>query len=238
MFGHYGDTHDGLYSGSDTTSTTLTATIFYLLHNPDVLSTLTHEIRSSFSNIEEIRSGPQLNSCIYLRACIDEALRMSPPVGAVLPRCVLPGGLEVLGHKLPAGVGVGVPIYAIHHHVDFVPEPFAYNPSRWIIDDKRQKNSTHVASNESLDALHSVFNPFSLGSRGCIGRPMAYLELSLTLARLVWSCDMRLAPGDEGRIGGGNADLGIGRERPGEFQMRDIFVSEKEGPLAQFRSRG
>ncbi len=66
---------------------------------------------------------------------------------------------------------------------------------------------------------------------------MAYLELSLALGRLLWACDMRLAPGEEGRVGEGGEGLGRGRERPEEFQLVDIFVSEKEGPLAQFRPR-
>ncbi|KAL1630658.1 hypothetical protein SLS54_000529 [Diplodia seriata] len=235
----WGESNTLIIAGSDTTSTTLTGTLFYLLHNPPALARLTAEIRTAFpsssSSPETIRSGPALNACTYLRACIDEALRLSPPVGAILPRVTLAGGLTVAvdgghHHHIPTGVGVGCPIYALHHHAAYVADAFAYRPERWMAGENE-------AGEEGVRRLHEVFNPFSVGPRGCIGKPMAYLELSLALARLVWACDMRLAPGEAGRVGAGGKGLGRGREREGEFQLEDIFVSNKTGPMAQFRAR-
>lgn len=227
----WGESNTLIIAGSDTTSTTITTTLFYLLHNPAALVRVQQEIRDKFESVEDIRSGAMLNSCTFLRACIDEAMRMSPPVGAVLPRFTLEGGLHIkeLDIHIPAGVGVGSPIYALHHNADFVPDPFTYRPERWLLDE----GVTH----DSLDALNSVFSPFSMGPRGCIGKPMAYLELTLTLGRLLWGYDMRLAPGEKGRIGEGNSRMGKGRQRQGEFQMWDIFVSDKEGPFAEFKPR-
>ncbi|KAJ0318402.1 hypothetical protein Brms1b_004427 [Colletotrichum noveboracense] len=53
--------------------------------DPDGESTLSKsEIRAESATLvvaEDIRIGAKLSSCNYLRACIDEALRMSPPVG-------------------------------------------------------------------------------------------------------------------------------------------------------------
>ncbi|KAB2580509.1 Coagulation factor 5/8 type [Lasiodiplodia theobromae] len=226
----WGESNTLIIAGSDTTSTTLTGAIFYLLHNPSSLERLTTEIRSTFASAEDIRSGPALNGCSFLRACIDEAMRLSPPVGAVLPRVVLEGGLNVLGHHIPAGTGVGCPIYALHHHAEYVPDAFEYRPERWLATES-------AGGEEAVKRLHDVFNPFSIGPRGCIGKPMAYMELSLALARLVWAFDMRLAPGELGRIGEGRKGLGRGRERETELQLEDIFVSNKVGPMAQFRPR-
>ena len=188
------------------------------------------EIRSMFDSVDDIRSGPTLNGCVFLRACIDEAMRMSPPVGAILPRVVLPGGLKVLGHDIPSDIIVGCPIYALHHREDIVPDAFSYQPSRWLPDEPG-------VTLTSLEGLHSVFNPFSIGPRGCIGKPMAYMELMLSLARLLWGYDLKLAPGDLARVGEGNPKLGNGRRRFNEFQMEDIFVSNKQGPYAIFKSR-
>jgi cytochrome P450 len=200
----WGESNTLIVAGSDTTSTTLTATIFYLLHNPATLARLQNEIRSNFSSQNEIRTGATLASCKYLRACIDEALRLSPPVGALLPRTTLVGGIDVLGQHIPEGVGVGCPIYALHHHQDFVANPWDYRPERWI------RGECDEAENERLQ---SVFNPFSLGSRGCIGKPMAYMELSLALGRLLWGWDMRLAGGALKTVGEGKPGMGAGRER-------------------------
>ena len=37
-----------------------------------------------------------------------------------------------MGEELPAGVGVGCTIYALHHNEDYIPDPFSYKPERWI----------------------------------------------------------------------------------------------------------
>lgn len=55
---------------------------------------------------------------------------MSPPVAAILPRVTLAGGIDILGRHIPEGVGVGSPIYALHHHFDYVPDAFSYQPER------------------------------------------------------------------------------------------------------------
>jgi hypothetical protein len=38
---------------------------------------LTDEIREAFADVEEIRGGAKLNSLVYVRACIDETLRLA-----------------------------------------------------------------------------------------------------------------------------------------------------------------
>lgn len=99
----WGESNLLIIAGSDTTSTALTAAVFYLVHNPRVLEKLTREVRHAFNDVEEIRSGPTLAKLQYVRACIDEAMRLSPSVGGILPRQILHGGMEVDGHKLPEG---------------------------------------------------------------------------------------------------------------------------------------
>ena len=123
-----------IVAGSDTSSTTLSATLFYVLQNPACLQRLAEEVRTAFASEDEICTGPKMQSCSYLRACIDEAMRMSPAVPGLLPRLILPGGLHIpaLDLQLPAGIDVGVCTYAIHHHQDYVAEPFVFNPDRWL----------------------------------------------------------------------------------------------------------
>lgn len=100
-------------TGTDIMATTISSTLFYLLHNPGAFEKLITEILTSFASpgsLESIRGSPALQSCTYLRACIDESLRMSPSVGGILPREVLPGGIDIDGQHFPPGVDVGVPI--------------------------------------------------------------------------------------------------------------------------------
>ncbi|KAL8863818.1 MAG: hypothetical protein Q9198_010310, partial [Flavoplaca austrocitrina] len=88
-------------AGSDTTSTVIPAMFFYMTRNPRIYEKLTSEIRKTFHNVGEIHSGPQLSSCRYLRAFIDETMRLNPPVAGDLTREVLAGGITVEDQYLP-----------------------------------------------------------------------------------------------------------------------------------------
>jgi cytochrome P450 len=85
----WGESNLLIIAGSDTTSTAMAGTFFYLANNPTALEKLYKEIRETFSDVEEIVTGPKLSGCSYLRACIDESMRMTPPVAGALPRQVL-----------------------------------------------------------------------------------------------------------------------------------------------------
>jgi cytochrome P450 len=87
-------------AGSDTTSTTLSSTVFYLLHNPEALEKATKEVRSRFASSKDI-CGDVVHDLTYLRSCIDEALRLCPPVPSLLPREVIAGGLTIEGQYVP-----------------------------------------------------------------------------------------------------------------------------------------
>lgn len=189
---------------------------------------MSQEVRRCFSELEQIHSGPVLNSCAYLNACIDEAMRLSPPVGNILPRQVLPGGIIIDGHQIPKGIVVATPHYTLHHNAEYFPEPFEYRPERWIVDPPR-------VTAHDVAVAHSAFCPFSIGPRSCIGRGMAYMELRATIARTLFMYDMRLASGTT--LGEGGPDLGWGRQRVGEYQLKDTFTSMRDGPMVEFRLR-
>lgn len=160
----WGESNLLIIAGSDTTSTALAATVFYLVHNPTEMKKLTDEVRTAFNDVEEIRMGTTLSSLQYLRACIDEAMRMSPSVGGLLPREVLAGGMEIGGNQIPAGTVVGVPHYTVQHNADYYPRPFDFRPERWIA------GSLTSVTTDSVALAQSAFCPFSVGPRGCIGK--------------------------------------------------------------------
>ncbi|KAL6704672.1 hypothetical protein ACN47E_007954 [Coniothyrium glycines] len=213
-------------AGADPFSSVLAGVFFYLAHNPEVLRLATEEVRFRFSSSTDIISGPSLNDCDYLYACIEETLRRTAPVPSHLPRIVLAGGLDIDGEHFPAGTVVGVSMYAIHHREKYFPEPFSFKPERWI------ESAENPA--ETIAHARRAFNPFSIGTRQCSGRSLAYLQLKLTLAHVLWRYDLRLAPDECGR-GGGSPELGIGRHREDEFQMWDALGFGRDGPMVEFK---
>jgi cytochrome P450 len=98
-------------AGSDTTSISLNAALYYLYKNPPVLQRLRAEIESKRADgeLSEPITFQQGQSMPYLQAVIREALRMHPAAAYPLMRVVPQGGATVAGHKFSPGVCPLVP---------------------------------------------------------------------------------------------------------------------------------
>lgn len=91
-------------AGSETTSTALTGVTYFLARNPDALARCQAEVRGRFDREEDI-TFQGTSQLPYLLACIDEALRLYPPVPTALIRRTLPGRPMLIdGHLLPEHV--------------------------------------------------------------------------------------------------------------------------------------
>ena len=71
--------------------------------------------------------------------------------------------------------------------------PEGFHPERWL---PTSKNENSPFSNDVKNAVQA----FSLGPRSCIGRPLAWAELRLILARMVWRFDLGFVNSDAGRV--------------------------------------
>lgn len=93
-------------AGSDTTSISLAATLYFLLRRPNTMKALKDEIRD-FDN-RALLSDPvrfsQAQQMPYLQAVIKESLRVHPAAGLILGRIVPEGGATLAGQYFPAGV--------------------------------------------------------------------------------------------------------------------------------------
>ncbi|OQE74125.1 hypothetical protein PENNAL_c0084G11992 [Penicillium nalgiovense] len=213
-----------IVAGSDTTSTAIASIFFYLCRYPDIYERVKTEVRAVFPDPNDVSLGAGLTECVFLRACIDETLRMSPPASSSLWREVIQDGVMIDGHVIPRGYDVGTCIYAVHHNAEYYPQPFEYRPDRWLDEP------------DKVQLARSAFTPFSIGPRSCLGKGLALTELSLTMAYLLSKYDFRPAPGTE-HVGGGSASQGPGRSREGEYQLHDHVTAAKNGPIVQLRLR-
>jgi cytochrome P450 len=66
------------------------------------------------------------------------------------------------------------------HNVD------SYVPERWLPE------VTNDATSPYYNDRRDVVQPFSVGPRNCIGRNLAYNEMRLILARVLWNFDLVL----------------------------------------------
>lgn len=140
-------------AGSETTATALSGITYYLCKDPRVYEKLTDEIRSAFSHFDQI-TGRATERLPYLKAVIEEGLRIYPPIPAGLPR--ISPGETVDGHYVPKGTIVSVNTYAATHVEANFHDAFKFIPERWLDPDCKDNKAAS--------------QPFLLGSRVCLGR--------------------------------------------------------------------
>lgn len=189
-----------LNAGSDPMATVLVNTLYLLMKNPAALERLRGEIDPVFQGLAEdeknaCRIAPfrLLERCKYLRACIDEAMRIRPSSALGLPRKTPPAGSRICGHSIAGGVTVSVPTYTLHHSPALFTSPEDYRPERWLgevgeTEDDREREVRNCAT---------YVIPFSFGARACVGRNVAYLEFEVVLASLLYAYEFEFAEGKQ-----------------------------------------
>lgn len=99
----YANSQVFMVAGTETTATALSGLTYHLLMNPDKMDKIVREIRDEFQKDSDINLG-SLMRMEYLNACIEEGLRIYPPVPVGLPRVVPQGGISVCGEHIPSQV--------------------------------------------------------------------------------------------------------------------------------------
>ncbi|PFH55371.1 hypothetical protein XA68_18475 [Ophiocordyceps unilateralis] len=216
-------------AGSGTTAVSLSGVFFYLTGDRRRYQKLVDEILTTFATADDIVYGPKLLGCRYLRACVDEGMRLTPAGASEHPREVLPGGIQIRGEYYPAGTTVGTVPWADSRNQDVYGDAHLFRPERWIVDE------ASGVSKEDVLRIKANFHPFLSGPCSCIGKSLALMEMYVTVARTLHRLDVRRRPGST--LGGGAPELGWGERDPTQLQLRDAFVSLRQGPEVQFRKR-
>lgn len=97
-----------IIAGSETTATLMSGLTYYILRDPERAAKLKAEIRGAFSTADEIDYSA-VNKLPYLLACLDEALRIYPPVPETFPRNTGPSTEVICGKPVPPWVSVVAP---------------------------------------------------------------------------------------------------------------------------------
>ncbi len=92
-----------IIAGSDSVATTLGATTYYLLKNPEIMERLSAEIESAFTTEEEI-TAQSVCELPFMLACLAESARIHPVGLTGQPMVVPPAGDTVCDQWVPGGV--------------------------------------------------------------------------------------------------------------------------------------
>ncbi|KIW97332.1 uncharacterized protein Z519_02724 [Cladophialophora bantiana CBS 173.52] len=88
-------------AGADTTAIALTNILDMLIRHPQHLDTLQEEVDGVLDDDEVFASYDEVKHLPFLRACIDESMRLIPPTSAALMRRTPPEGTPILGEWIP-----------------------------------------------------------------------------------------------------------------------------------------
>jgi cytochrome P450 len=86
----------------------------------------------------------------------------------------------IAGRFVPGKTLVSVAHVATYRSPDNFRDPEKFVPEHWIGDERYK------------DDRRKALQSFSLGPRNCIGLHLAYAEMRIILARLIWNFDMEL----------------------------------------------
>ncbi|KAI8712522.1 hypothetical protein NCS52_01350600 [Fusarium sp. LHS14.1] len=170
-------------AGSVTTAIALTNALYQLIRTPRAMTLLREEVDAALEPDEVIAPYDKVKHLPYLRACLDESLRLFPLTTHGLPRKTPPDGLNVMGHYVPGNTTVSISALVAHRDESVFHDADQYIPERFL--------------GEKGKELQSSFIAFSAGSRGCIGRNISYLEQTVLIASLVHRYEFELPRGFE-----------------------------------------
>lgn len=183
-----------MIAGTHTTSIAIASIVHHLARNQQCLERVTAEVKTTDMHY------PQLSTLPYLRACINESLRLCPPTAGHLQREILSGGAQVDGVWYQAGTNVGISAYALQRNPLVWSNPDQFLPERWLQDGGKTK---------------AGFIAFSSGPLACPGKQLAYMEMTTAIAMLVHHFEIVLDESHAPKT---------------DYVIKDCYVGQARGP--------
>ncbi|KAJ6495407.1 high nitrogen upregulated cytochrome P450 monooxygenase 2 [Mycena sanguinolenta] len=173
-------------AASDTTALALSSVVWFLLSLPEYYQRVQQELDEVIVDGDDPLDVKKHQELHFLSACINESLRLHPPVPSKGGSRQIPftqRGRSIAGRFIPPGTSVWTPPYALHRNPEYFSHPNQFLPERWLSGSNFERHDT------------SAFMPFSLGPANCVGQKFAKCELFLVLSILFKSFDLRFAHG-------------------------------------------
>ncbi|MBT8323347.1 MAG: cytochrome P450 [Eudoraea sp.] len=154
-------------AGHETTANALSFALHLLATHPDIQEKLYQEVQGVNWEQEDLLA--ELRKLQYTKQCIEEALRLYPPV-YVIDRVAVETDSEG-PQTLAAETLVLLSIFELHRSKKHWQNPEQFNPDRFAPEKK--KDFSHI------------YYPFGAGPRMCVGNNFAMYEMMMALGLIV-----------------------------------------------------
>lgn len=198
-----------MFAGHETTSTTICWALKFLADQPGAQTKLRRALQNSFGAATSEGRNPSIHEITgkhipYLDATMEEILRCAGTAPVVDRQALV--DTEILGHRIPKGtiltclvtgpsmLSPGFPIAeGLRSPTSqatrkdgrdraWDPEDMAvFEPDRWIVRD-------------AFDAAAGPQLAFGLGTRGCYGKRLVYVEMRILLTLILWNFELLSCP--------------------------------------------
>ncbi|CAL5186287.1 unnamed protein product [Lathyrus oleraceus] len=165
-------------AGRDTITSALTWLFYLIAMHPRVETNILKEIKEKFGHKEKpwVLSVDETKKLVYLHGAICEALRLFPPVPferkEAIKADILPSGHHVHPNKM-----IFFSLYAMGRFEDiWGKDCLEFKPERWISE---RGGNVYVPSYK--------FFSFNAGPRTCLGRDLAFLQVKMVTASILWN---------------------------------------------------
>jgi len=163
-----------LFGGHDTSSIALTYAIYLISMDPRVEEKMVQEVRDVIG--EGDLRYEHVNRLTYVANVIKESLRLFPPAPVTSRNAE--NEIQLRGQTIPAGSFLMIPIWLLQRMEHNFPQGDKFLPERY---DEEYHSSAWL--------------PFSGGTRDCIGKRFAMMEMTMLLALLYRRYRFELVPG-------------------------------------------
>lgn len=154
-------------AGHETTANALSFTLLLLAKHPEIQEKLFQEANSI--DFETGTVLEQIGKLSYTKQCIEEALRLYPPL-FIIDRISMDSD-TVNGQDFKKGTVWLMSFFELHRHSDFWTNPEVFDPERFAPENKKD--------------FSNYYFPFGAGPRMCIGNNFAMFEMIMTVASAV-----------------------------------------------------
>lgn len=186
-----------MIAGADTTAITVRSVFYYALKNARVWNRLEKEVVTAGFADKLPVSFKEAHDMPYLVAVVREATRMHPAVGMILERYIPESGLRLPDDTVVcAGVAVGINPYVMARNKEmWGDDAEIFRPERWLRDEEHHESDEDYQ--ERMRRLKGADLSFGAGSRICIGKHLALVEVYKVIATLVTRYKIELAHPDQ-----------------------------------------
>ncbi|XP_066298812.1 cytochrome P450 2U1-like [Branchiostoma lanceolatum] len=161
---------DMFVAGTETTSTTLYWVFLYLVLNPDIQRKVQEEIHSVLGH-DQPPSTAHRAQMPYTEAFLAELGRAA----TIAPTSVYRAAsrdTSFHGYHIPEGTTVVALLWSVHYDPEHFPNPEKFDPGRFLDAQGQYRKDDHVI-------------PFGVGSRICLGKNLAEMELFIIVTSLL-----------------------------------------------------